>query len=172
MNICNKLSASLLALAAGISFQASAAETTSTFQSTASVASSCAILGAANLNFSTYSFVNNARGAGPSAIQVRCNGGTAAIVQVDSGLNPNAVSTCEVPLRQMKSAEGELLEYTLYKAPSFVPRDYLGCGATTQVGLSYDALATKVVNVYGSITAGQGVKSGSYVDTVTVKVLF
>lgn len=172
MNIRNTLSASLLALVAGVSFQASAAEATSTFKSTASVASSCAILGAANLSFPAYSFVNNARGAGPSAIQVRCNRGTTAVVQLDSGLTPAATSTCDAPLRQMKNADGEVLEYTLYKASSFIPADYFGCSTKTQVGLTFDALATKVVNVYGSITPGQGAKNGSYADTVTVKVTF
>lgn len=172
MNFRQTVLSASVALIAGVSFQASAAETTSSFQSTASVASSCAILGAANMNFPTYLATNNARGTGPSVIQVRCNGGTAAVVQLDLGLNPKAIATCDVPLRQMVSEDGELLEYTLYKASSFVPKDYFGCSTQTQANLSFTDLATKVVNVFGSISAGQGVKNGSYSDTVTVKVTF
>ncbi len=174
MKVRNTLLAAAVALVAGVSFQASAAETSSTFQVTASVASSCAILGAGNIEFGSYdpavAHASTALTASSSGIQVRCNGGTTAAVQLDEGLNKLAASTCAAPQRAMIDGSGNKLSYSLAKAAD--QAQVFGCDATNQTSLSYTNLETKTVGVFGSIPAAQNVPVGSYADTVTVKVTF
>lgn len=174
MKVRNTLLAAAVALVAGVSFQASAAETSSTFQVTATVASSCAILGAGNLEFGAYDpAVANAtvdKTASSSGIEVRCNGGTTATVQLDEGLNKAAGSTCAAPARAMIDGSGNKLNYSLAKAADM--QSVFGCDAATQASLSFANLETKNVGVFGSIPAAQNVPVGSYADTVTVKVSF
>ena len=174
MKVRNTLLAAAVALVAGVSFQASAAETSSTFQVTATVASSCAIMGAANLEFDSYNPVSTNATAAllgfSSGIQVRCNGGTTAKVQLDEGLNKAAGSTCAAPARAMVDGSGNKLNYSLAKAADM--QAVFGCDAATQSSLSFANLETKNVGVFGSIPAAQNVPVGSYADTVTVKVSF
>ena len=174
MKVRNTLLAAAVALVAGVSFQASAAETSSTFQVTATVASSCAILGAGNLEFGAYDpAVANAtvdKTALSSGIKVRCNGGTTATVQLDEGLNKAAGSTCAAPARAMIDGSGNKLNYSLAKAADM--QSVFGCDAASQSSLSFANLETKNVGVFGSIPAAQNVPVGSYADTVTVKVSF
>jgi len=174
MKIRSTLLASALALVAGISFQASAAETSSTFKVTATVASSCAILGAGNLNFGSYDpAVANASAyllGSSSGIDVRCNGGTTASVQLDEGLNKDGGSTCASPVRVMVDGSGNRLAYSLARTSDLGTP--IGCDASTEATLTFASLETQNVPVYGSIAPSQNVPVGSYEDTVTVKVTF
>jgi len=174
MKVRNTLLAAAVALVAGVSFQASAAETSSTFQVTATVASSCAIMGAANLEFDSYNPVSTNATAAllgfSSGIQVRCNGGTTAKVQLDEGLNKAAGSTCSAPNRAMVNGTGDRLSYQLASNGSI--SDIWGCASDTEETLTFTTLETKNQMVFGEIPAGQAVPVGSYADTVTVKVLF
>ncbi len=174
MNTRNTLFAAMAIFAIGSSVQASAAETSSTFQATASVASSCAIMGAGNLDFGSYDAVVTNRSedklSSSSGVEVRCNGGTVATVQVDQGLNPDASSSCDYPSRAMISAQGGRLSYSLSSTADY--QDTLGCDATTEKVLSFANLETQNLGVFGRIGAGQDAPVGSYTDSVTVKVVF
>ena len=167
--------ATAVALIAGVSFQASAAETSSTFQVTATVASSCAIVGAANLDFGAYDpAVANAtadKTASTSGIQVRCNGGTTAIVNIDEGLNKLAGSTCAAPVRAMIDGSGNKMNYTIGTAAN-LSRSVIGCSSPTNLPLTFARLETQTVGLFGAIPAAQNVPVGSYSDTLTVKVTF
>lgn len=175
MNIRNALAVSLLALAAGASFQASAAETSSTFQVTATVASSCAILGASNLEFGAYDPVGaNAttdKTTSTPGIQVRCNGGTTARVSIDEGLNKGAGSTCAAPIRAMVDGSGNKMSYDIGTAVN-ISRSQIGCDNPRILPLTFANLETQTVGLFGAIPAAQNVPVGSYTDTLTVKVTF
>ena len=175
MKFHNTLLAAAVALIAGVSFQASAADTSSTFKSTATVASSCAILSVGNLEFiDAYNPVRaNATDSMigyNSGISVRCNGGTTAKIQLDEGLHKSAGSTCAAPARAMVNSKGDRLNYILASNGSMSA--LMGCTAAVETTLSFVSLETKSQRVFGEIAAGQAVPVGSYADTVTVKVLF
>lgn len=173
MNIRNSILASALALVAGVSFQASAAETSSTFQVTATVASSCAILGADELSFGNYDAVVANKSSdlkANSKIQVRCNGGTTAAVRLDEGVNKFGTSSCGMPVRQLSDGAAGRLKYYVAKTSAF--QDSFGCDADSEATVAFANLETKDVSLYGRLEAGQNAPVGTYADTVTVSVLF
>ena len=173
MKVRNTLLAAAVALVAGVSFQASAAETSSTFQVTATVASSCAILGANELSFGTYDAVTSHKSEdlkSSSKFQVRCNGGTTATIRLDEGMYKSASSQCYFPVRQMFDGGEGKLTYYLSKTYNF--QDSFGCDAESEATVTFANLETQDINVYGRIQAGQNAPVGIYSDTVTVQVLF
>lgn len=174
MKARNTLLASALALVAGLSFQASAAETSSAFQVTATVASSCAIVNAGQVSFSDYDpagyHATNDMYGNSSAMQVRCNGGTVANLQLDEGQNKLSGSTCVAPARAMVNDSGQKLGYSLAQNNA---RDLVfGCDPSNSKSLTFANLETQTLFVYGTVAAGQDAAVGYYSDTVTVKVTF
>jgi len=169
------LLAASVALIAGLSFQASAAETSATFQVTATVASSCAITGASNLEFGAYDpVVANAtaeKTASSSGISVRCNGGTTARVSIDQGLNKAAGSTCAAPARAMVDGLGNKMNYAIGTAAN-ISRSQIGCDNPIIVPLTFSQLQTQTLGLFGAIPAAQNVPVGAYADTLTVTVSF
>lgn len=173
MLLRNSLFAALAVVGLSSAFQSSAAETSSTFQVTATVASSCAILGADELSFGNYDAVVANKSSDLKAstqVQVRCNGGTTAAVRMDEGVNKLAYSSCQVPERRLSDGSAGMLRYYLSKTSNF--QDSFGCSEETQGSVTFTNLETKQVNVYGYIQAGQNAPVGIYADTVTVSVLF
>lgn len=163
--------ASVFALVMGMSFQASAADLTSSFQSSASVPSSCVLRNINNIDFNDYDAVfRHATVARQSStiINVVCNGGTTANLQLDEGLNKMPGSTCAVPVRALVNGSGKKLLYTLGSSGG---KEY-GCDPTSSVSLTFTQFAVKGTSIRATIPPGQDAPLGSYSDTITVKVTF
>lgn len=162
---------------------ASAVDTTSAFQSSASVPASCVVTTSAtkhSLQFGAYDPVvaHATTGAqtrtGWVTIDVACNRQSALLkLKIGEGLNPSPGSTCETPLRNMVSGTGGRLPYFLYVAsgpnPSAVA---LGCGETNYRSLSFETVNKTSLSIAGRIPAGVDAPVGSYADTVIASLVF
>lgn len=156
---------STLIAAAGLLFanSALAAEATTTFQVTATVADSC-LVSATNLNFGTYNPATALDGT--SIITVTCTAETSYAIGLDAGQH-------FVTTRAMigDDTDSTLLKYELYTEPGHgsVWGAIGGTGGTTVAnsGLAGGALP---YTVYGRIPASQYVPAANYADTINVTV--
>lgn len=184
MSLRNALLAACVVLAGGVATSASAAETTSTFQSSASVPASCSlVVNTANrdsVRFGTYDPVvaNATTGAQTrnttAIISVTCNRQAAPVsVNIGEGLNPSAGSSCATPLRNMVSATGGRLPYTLYLGAGPAPGPYaLGCAENNHHVLSFATVQKTSFVVAGRIDPGLDAPVGDYSDTVMASLIF
>lgn len=106
---------------------------------------------------------------------VKCTRNVIAKYGASEGLNASAGSPCAAPLRNMKSAEGNLLPYRLNHASVDNGFNVLGCDPnvnmrTLDFGLSQGAELG--ILAVGYIDAGAGAAVGDYSDTVTAVILF
>lgn len=139
----------------------------------ASVSANCAISTSA-VAFGAYDpAVANASTAldNQGSVTVTCTSGASTTITLGEGDNANAGSTAAVPLRRMSDGAGtpHYLSYFLYQdgGRSTVWGDTGGTGvAHTGTGTS------TAINVYGRVTGGQNVPTGSYADTVVATVTF
>ena len=147
------LSAGLMALLIGVTFQPVHAKTSCSFTTSAPV-----IFGAYNV-FSA--FPNN---NGVGSINVNCsdNGMTYAV-----SLNPGQSNTYSS--RVMKSGANSLY-YNLYTS---VARNVVWGDGTSGSSVISGAMGkTALLSVFGQIPAGQDVSVGTYTDNITVTVAF
>jgi spore coat protein U-like protein len=135
----------------------SGATTTSTFQVTATVASSC-IVTATSLAFGNYTL---AQLDNSSTITATCTNGTTYTIDLDVGNFSGATTTT----RRMTGPSAAGLSYSLFS----------DSGRTTNWGNATGSWvsgtgtgAAQVLTVYGRIPANQTALIGSYTDTVTV----
>ncbi len=139
----------------------SGATTTSTFQVTATVASSCTVT-ATSLAFGNYTL---AQLDGTSTITATCTNGTTYTIGLDAGTFSGATTST----RRLTGPSAAGLSYSLFSDP----------GRTTNWGNATGSWvpgtgtgAAQVLTVYGRIPANQTALIGNYTDTVTVTVTF
>jgi spore coat protein U-like protein len=152
----------LLALAGS----AQAANKTTTFGVSASVASNCLVT-ATNLAFGSYTGV--AALTGTSDVGVRCTNGLGYTVKLSSGGGTYAT-------RLLSDAGNNKLQYNLYTSNAYSSTWGDGTSSTavvtgTGAGMASGSAITHTV--YGQLpdnAANQGAPVGSYADTITVTV--
>jgi spore coat protein U-like protein len=139
----------------------SGATTTSTFQVTATVASSCTVT-ATSLAFGNYTL---AQLDGSSTITATCTNGTTYTIGLDAGSFAGATTST----RRMTGPSAAGLSYSLFS----------DSGRTTNWGNVAGSWvsgtgtgAAQVLTVFGRIPANQTALIGNYTDTVTVTVTF
>ena len=106
-----------------------------------------------------------------NSIQVaaNCTKGAVVALSMDQGSNANTGSTCDTPLRRMKSPAGNYVNYSLYK-PNSQPN--LGCGTNNTYSFTSASAATAYYQVPTIATSGQDVPAGAYSDTVLATLSF
>ena len=150
---------------------ASAGTATANLSVTATVSADCTI-STAPVAFGTYDpVVTNLSTAlnGTGTITTTCTTGAAPIITLDQGANPTGGSTAAVPVRQMASGSDRLGHFL-----------YQNVGRTTVWGNTVGSAPSSVAGtgvaqnftVYGAVTGGQNVPTGSYADTVGATVTF
>jgi spore coat protein U-like protein len=155
------IAAVLLALAAsGIL----AATSSTTFQVTATVLSSCSV-SATNLAFGTYDPLAAAPTDGNSTVTVQCT----LQAPFNIGLNAGVGSGATVATRVMTSG-ANTLNYSLYQNAARTTV-WGNTPATDTVADTGTGIAVPFT-VYGRIPNGQNAAPGSYADTITVTVNF
>jgi spore coat protein U-like protein len=134
---------------------------TSTFQVTATVASSCTVA-ATTLAFGNYTL---AQLDGSSTITATCTNGTTYTIGLDAGTFAGATTST----RRMTGPSASGLSYSLFS----------DSGRTTNWGNATGSWvsgtgngAAQVLSVFGRIPASQTAQIGSYADTITVTVTF
>ena len=160
----------LVTALAAVPEDVAAATDTDTLSVTATVGTTCTIVGG-TLDFGAYDPFSATPDAATGTITITCTDGAAVWVGLDKGLNGGGTS------RKLKLAAGtDLLNYELYSEAT--KTDVWGVGDpavnTTDFGLGRTGTgAADALTVYGTITAGQtGADAGNYADTVTATVNF
>lgn len=100
-------------------------------------------------------------------VRLSCQESTARDVNVAVG--PSATSG-SIPSRQMGSGSGDRLIYNLFSDPSRTTLWGDGTAAPSVVVRGVSRSTPQNVLVYGRVPAGQDVRVGTYVDTITVTV--
>jgi len=153
--------AALLLLAVG---NAWATDTTTTFLVTATVSSSCAV-SAGNVAFGTYNPGSLVNTDALATISVTCTLLTPYTLKLNEGAN--AATAGDTSSRRMKANTADYLPYQLYSdALRTSPWDNSTGVSGTGTGLAAPH------SVYGRISAGNNVPSGSYQDTITVTLSY
>lgn len=161
--LCRKLSV-IGALAAPVlqPSAAHAATTTTTFAVTSTVQATC-VVSANNLAFGTY---NGTQTDATTSISVSCTTTTPYNV----GLNTGTASGATVTTRQMTGPSASLLNYSLFRDSARTLNWGNTVGTDTVTGTGNGT--AQVLNVYGTVPAGQLVTPGSYSDTIVVTVTY
>ncbi len=143
---------------------AAAATSTTTFQVTATVASSCSFSATA-LAFGTYDPLSVTDKLGTSTVNVTCNLLAPYTLKLDGG----SVNT-DILARKMGDGGANRLNYQLYTSAllSTVWGDGVNGSTVTGTGTGLSVPHT----VHGVIANGQNVPNGSYADTITVSLDF
>lgn len=152
------VAASLLPLAA------MATTSTSTFQVSATVSSSCSMT-TSNLSFGTYDPLAVLATAATTSVSVTCNLLTPYTVALDGGSTAASISA-----RAMTDGSGHNLPYQLYSDATHLT--VFGDGTTGSTVAGTGTGLAVGTTVYGQIAAGQSVPNGSYADTITVTLTF
>jgi spore coat protein U-like protein len=143
---------------------AKAATATGSFNVQVTIAATCVVTSATNLNFGTQG-VLAANIDQTNTITVTCTNTTPYNIGLDKGLNGSSVTT-----RQMKSGGGALINYALYS----------DSGRTTNWGntVGTDTVAAtgngsgQAYTVYGRIPPQTTPAPAVYTDTITVTVTY
>lgn len=161
-----------LALAAG---SASAANTTGSFDVSATVGGSCVIAAADTIGFGTYDPTAAHASTNLDAqgkVAVRCTAGSSDVkVALDDGINADAGSTAGAPLRRMNSG-ANFISYGIFQDSGRA--NVWGADAATESNIASFASSLVPVELvtYGRIPGGQNAAIGTYADTVGVNVTF
>lgn len=154
-------SASLVALLALSVATGNAVTTTTTFQTTATVISSCSV-SAGNLAFGNYDALSALPTNATSSVTVQCT----LQSPYSLGLNAGTGTGATVAVRKMTKGV-DTLNFALYKdASHLVLWGDTGADLVSGTGTG----AAVVITVYGQVPAAQNVPTGAYADTVTVTV--
>lgn len=166
-----RTSALLAAALATFGFaQLAGADASANLAVSASVANGCTITAANTLGFGAYNTVSGAAVNSSAAIQVACTTGTETTITLGEGAHADALSSADVPLRQMIDGSGHLLAYSLFSDTQRL----VVWGNTLDTGLPYVALSSAGADqtVFGRITANQDVPAGTYTDSVVATIAF
>ena len=172
----NKISSALLGLlVAGCGLAANttlAATVTNSMPVTSSVVANCKI-NTFDLSISNYDPTNSSASyTASTSFTVNCTKGATAVVSLDQGKNPTAGSTCDAPARQLKAADGSLLNYQFWYFGSSSSYQW-GCGtANTGGGTSASVNTSMPLNLQFAVPSRQNVPAGSYADQLTLTVSF
>jgi spore coat protein U-like protein len=141
---------------------AAAATSTTTFQVSANVASSCSA-SATNLAFGNYDPLAVLPTAGTSTVTVQCT----LLTNYTIGLSAGTGAGATVTTRKMTKG-ADTLNYSLYQdaAHLLVWGNTLGTDTISGVGTGLAIPHT----VYGRIPTAQNVNTGAYLDTITVTI--
>jgi spore coat protein U-like protein len=157
--------ASILAASFSIAWNdAKAATATGSFNVQVTIAATCVVTSATNLNFGTQG-VLAANVDQTNTITVTCTNTTPYNIGLDKGLNGSSVTT-----RQMKSGGGALINYALYS----------DSGRTTNWGntVGTDTVAAtgngagQAYTVYGRVPPQTTPAPAVYTDTITITVTY
>jgi spore coat protein U-like protein len=144
---------------------------TSNMSVSASVSNNCTI-SAGSLAFGAYDPITTNHSSalnGTATLTVNCTQGAAATITLGQGSNAASGSTDAAPLRQLSDGNNHVLSYALFQDGGHST----AWGNSSETGASYTGLGTSSnVSVYGQVTAGQNVPSGTYSDTVVATVTF
>lgn len=174
MNKTFKLALAVTALVAlsSLGSTAYAATDTSNLAVSASVTASCTIDASGGLAFGAYDpIVTNASTdlTAQGTIDTTCTNGASVTLTLGQGANADVASTDDTPVRRMLSGASDYLSYQLYSDAGLTTV----WGNTAITGAPVTGTGTAVsTTVYGLVTAGQNVASGSYSDTVVATVTF
>jgi spore coat protein U-like protein len=143
---------------------AEAATATGSFNVQVTIAATCVVTSATNLNFGTQG-VLAANVDQTNTITVTCTNTTPYNIGLDKGLNGSSVTT-----RQMKSGGGALINYALYS----------DSGRTTNWGntVGTDTVAAtgngsgQAYTVYGRVPPQTTPAPAVYTDTITITVTY
>jgi spore coat protein U-like protein len=137
---------------------------------TATVSTSC-ILTANPLAFGAYDPINTNATTdlpGTATLSVNCTSGGTGTITISQGANAATGSTDTTPLRRMASGTN-YLSYSLYRDNGHTQV----WGGPTGTGSGFTGTGTaSTVTVYGNVTHGQNVPTGSYSDAVTASIAF
>jgi spore coat protein U-like protein len=150
---------------------ASAGTATANLSVTATVSANCTI-STAPVAFGAYDpVVTNLSTAlnGSGTVTTTCTTGAAPVITLDQGATPTGTSTATVPQRQMISGANKL-GYFLYQnvGRTTVWGNTAGTAPSSVAGNG----SAQAITVYGAVTGGQNVPTGSYADTVVATVTF
>jgi spore coat protein U-like protein len=165
-----------LAISAFFAFSSAyAGDATSSLPVSASVSANCTIDATGGLAFGAYDPVGANSSAGTDldqqgTINTVCTTGASATITLGQGLNADAASTADVPVRRMLSGTTDYLSYELYSDAARTAT----WGDTTPTGAPVTGTGTSVATtVYGRIVKGQNVPASlNYADTVVATVTF
>lgn len=146
-----------------------AATSTTSFETSATVADTCSV-SATNLAFGSITPVDNTNFDATSTVDVTCSNGTAYNIGLNAGANS---SDGTVSTRRMSdgAATPEYLSYQVYSdsGRTTVWGNTVGTNTVAATGSG----STQSNTVYGRVPSGQQtVSTGSYADTVTVTVTY
>lgn len=141
---------------------AQAAVTTSTFNVTADVLTSC-FINDNNLNFGAYSGVQL---DGTTTLTATCSNGTPYTIGLTQGIGLGA----SVSSRKLTGPGTDILNYTLSQDAAHTVPWGNTIGTDTQAGTGNGAAQS--FTVFGRIPGNQFVAGGAYSDTITVTLTF
>lgn len=141
---------------------AQAATTSTTFAVTSTVQATC-VVSATSLAFGAYT---GAQANATASVTVSCTTTTAYNV----GLSSGTASGATVTARKMSGPSSSLLSYSLFRdaARTQIWGETVGTETVTGTGNG----TAQVLNVYGTVPAGQLSTPGSYSDTIVVTVTY
>ena len=106
---------------------------------------------------------------GTGSVSVTCTSGASTTVTLGQGGNADMGSTAAAPLRRLKDAGTNFLNYTLY---SDTGRTTVW-GDTGGTGVPHTGDGTlTALTVYGQIPGGQNAAAANYSDTVVATITF
>lgn len=153
------------------SVPAQAGTTTTTFQVTATVVTSCVINSAGALGFGNYDVNAGSALTGTSIINVNCTKNAPYTIALNYGVHGGTVAN-----RIMQDAGTDTINYNLYTDSGFTKVWNSTCGAGNNcdsgTGAGPGVGNQQTYTVYGQLPAGQNAPAGSYADTITVTVNF
>jgi len=155
--------AALMCLVGSLGWSAAAhAQTTDTFDVTATVIDSCTLTAGNTLAFGNYDPNSGTNLDGQTTINVSCTNGTTADLELDLGGNADGTT------RRMADVTNgtSFLEYELYSDSGRTTVWGTGGDAITYTGQG--VLSAENDTVYGRVPSGQDVTVESYSDTITV----
>jgi spore coat protein U-like protein len=136
------------------------------------VSANCTIDASGGVAFGTYDpIVTNQSTAltASGTISTTCTNGASATITLGQGANADTGSTDTAPLRRMLAGTSDYLSYQLYSDSGYSTV----WGNTAGTGMAVTGTGSAVsTTVYGSVAAGQNVKTGNYADTVAATVTF
>jgi spore coat protein U-like protein len=162
------------ALALTIAFTATnafAGSNTGNLSVSATVASTCTISQASALTFTGYDRASGSPNDATGSMTIACtNGGSPTSVSFNTGANSgtdcDTASGGAQAYNRCLSDGTDFLAYNVYTSGARSTRFGLTGTSTTSV------TSTGAFSVYGRITAGQAVETGSYTDTLVATVNF
>lgn len=138
------------------------AQTTDTFDVTATVIDSCTLTAGNTLAFGNYDPNSGTDLDGQTTINASCTNGTTADLELDLGNNADGSTR-----RMADVTDGtNFLQYELYTEAGRT--DVWGTGADAVTYTGQGVLSDQDLTVYGRVPSAQDVQVDSYSDTVTV----